>query len=104
MPRWARPGFRTSGLFAQEIPSATLAMFKSKMKYVNAPNFEKFREKWNAQYLDGFIVHISIIALSVSAAGDATFEATKRELNVSGIISVLYFHCWYFRYHKMGCK
>lgn len=41
---------------AQEIPSATLAMF-SKMKYVNAPNFEKFREKWNAQYLDGFIVH-----------------------------------------------
>ena len=39
-----------------EIPSATLAMF-SKMKYVNAPNFEKFREKWNAQYLDGFIVH-----------------------------------------------
>jgi hypothetical protein len=31
---------------AQEIPSATLAMF-SKMKYVNAPNFEKFRDVWH---------------------------------------------------------
>jgi hypothetical protein len=41
---------------AQEMPSATLAMF-SKMKYVNAPNFEKFRAKWCAKYLDGFIVH-----------------------------------------------
>lgn len=41
---------------AQEIPTATLAMF-STLKYVNAPNFEKFREVWNAQYLDGFIVH-----------------------------------------------
>lgn len=41
---------------AQEIPNATLAMF-SKLKYVNAPNFEKFREVWNAEYRDGFIVH-----------------------------------------------
>ena len=41
---------------ALEIPSATLAMF-SKLKYVNAPNFEKFRTQWNAKYLDGFIVH-----------------------------------------------
>ena len=41
---------------AQEIPTATLAMF-SKLKYVNAPNFEKFRQAWNAKYLDGFIVH-----------------------------------------------
>ena len=41
---------------AQEIPSATLAMF-SKLKYVNAPNFETFRDVWNAKYLDGFIVH-----------------------------------------------
>ncbi len=41
---------------AKEIPNATLAMF-SKLKYVNAPNFEKFRQAWNAQYLGGFIVH-----------------------------------------------
>lgn len=41
---------------SQEIPNATLAMF-SKLKYVNAPNFEKFRQTWNAKYLDGFIVH-----------------------------------------------
>ena len=41
---------------ALEIPTAILAMF-STMKYVNAPNFEKFREAWNAQFLDGFVVH-----------------------------------------------
>ncbi len=41
---------------AQEIPNATIAMF-SKLKYVNAPNFEKFRQNWNAEYLGGFIVH-----------------------------------------------
>ena len=29
----------------------------STLKYVNAPNFEKFRETRNAEYLDGFIVH-----------------------------------------------
>lgn len=41
---------------SSEIPNAILAMF-STLKYVNAPNFEIFREKWNAQYLGGFIVH-----------------------------------------------
>jgi len=41
---------------AKEIPTATLAMF-SKLKYVNATNFEKFRENWNAKYLGGFVVH-----------------------------------------------
>jgi hypothetical protein len=41
---------------AQEIPTATLAMF-STMKYVNSPNFETFRKVWNAQFLDGFVVH-----------------------------------------------
>ncbi len=41
---------------AKEIPTATIAMF-SKLKYVNAPNFEKFRDVWHAKYLDGFIVH-----------------------------------------------
>ena len=56
-------GYATRELFTQflaritqEIPNATLAMF-SKLKYVNAPNFEIFREKWNAEYLGGFIVH-----------------------------------------------
>lgn len=41
---------------AKEMPTATVAMF-STMKYVNAPNFEKFRAKWNAKYLGGFVVH-----------------------------------------------
>jgi hypothetical protein len=41
---------------AIEIPAATLAIF-STMKYVNAPNFEKFRERWQATYLGGFVVH-----------------------------------------------
>ncbi len=41
---------------AQEMPNATLAMF-STLKYVNAPNFEQFRQQWNAQFKSGFIVH-----------------------------------------------
>ena len=41
---------------AKEIPTATVAIF-STLKYVNASNFEKFREHWNAEFLDGFIVH-----------------------------------------------
>jgi len=41
---------------ALEIPTATIAMF-STMKYVNAPNFEKFREAWSAKYLGGFVVY-----------------------------------------------
>lgn len=44
---------------AQEIPDATVAMF-STLKYVNAPNFEKFRQKWNAKYLGGFIVRSKV--------------------------------------------
>lgn len=58
-----RFGFAKRELFVQflyriakEIPGAILAMF-SKMKYVNAPNFEPFREFWNAEYLGGFVVH-----------------------------------------------
>ncbi|MGU9963770.1 MAG: hypothetical protein ACNYPD_06650 [Candidatus Halichondribacter symbioticus] len=39
-----------------EMPTATIAMF-STLKYVNAPNFEEFRQNWNAEYKDGFIVH-----------------------------------------------
>lgn len=41
---------------AKEIPNATIAMF-STMKYVNAPNFEEFRNSWKATFLDGFVVH-----------------------------------------------
>ena len=41
---------------AKEIPTATVAIF-SKLKYVNAPNFDKFRETWNAVYQGGFLVH-----------------------------------------------
>lgn len=41
---------------AREIPTATVAMF-SKLKYINSSNFETFREKWNARYLGGFVVH-----------------------------------------------
>ncbi len=41
---------------AKEMPNATLAMF-STLKYVNASNFEKFRENWNAKYMGGFVVH-----------------------------------------------
>ena len=56
-------GYASRELFAQflariavEMPTATVAMF-STLKYVNAPNFEKFRQSWNAQYLGGFVVH-----------------------------------------------
>lgn len=41
---------------SQEIPDATIALF-SKLKYINASNFEIFREKWRSEYLDGFVVH-----------------------------------------------
>ncbi len=41
---------------AKEIPTATLAMF-SKLKYVNAPTLEEFRNIWQATYLGGFVVH-----------------------------------------------
>jgi len=44
------------GRISLEIPNATVAMF-STLKYVNAPNFEKFREIWNAKNLGGFVVH-----------------------------------------------
>jgi hypothetical protein len=41
---------------AQEIPTATLAMF-STLKYVVAPTLGKFRQTWNAKYKGGFVVH-----------------------------------------------
>ncbi|HRI26251.1 MAG TPA: hypothetical protein PLZ45_16350 [Ferruginibacter sp.] len=56
-------GYATRELFtqflariAQEIPTAIVAMF-STLKYFNAPNFEKFRNIWRAEYLGGFVVH-----------------------------------------------
>ncbi len=56
-------GYAARELFVQflvriqrELPNATLAMF-SKLKYVNAPNFDKFRAQWKATYLGGFVVH-----------------------------------------------
>lgn len=56
-------GYASKELFAQflvriakEIPTATIAMF-STLKYVSAPNFEKFRATWKAKYLSGFVVH-----------------------------------------------
>lgn len=56
-------GYAARELFVQflvrisrEMPTATIACF-SKMKHVNAPNFAPFRERWNARYLGGFIIH-----------------------------------------------
>ena len=56
-------GYASRELFAQflarigiEMPTATVAMF-STMKYINAPNFEKFRQAWNAEYQGGFVLH-----------------------------------------------
>jgi hypothetical protein len=58
-----KQGYAARELFVQflvriskEIPDATVAIF-SKLKYVNSPNFEKFRATWSGSYLGGFIVH-----------------------------------------------
>lgn len=55
-------GYASKELFVQflirmrlELPTSTIAMF-STLKYVDAPNFEKFRSLWAATYLDGFVV------------------------------------------------
>jgi hypothetical protein len=56
-------GYAARELFVQflvriqrELPGATIAMF-STLKYVNAPNFVEFRDRWSAKYLNGFVVH-----------------------------------------------
>lgn len=56
-------GYAARELFVQflhrieaELLTSKLAMF-STLKYVNAPNFEAFRARWQAKYLDGFVVH-----------------------------------------------
>lgn len=58
-----KTGYASRELYAQfltriarEIPKAVVAMF-STLKYVNAPNFEKFRATWQPKYKDGFVVH-----------------------------------------------
>jgi hypothetical protein len=59
-------GYASKELFVQflvriaiEIPTATIALF-SKLKYVNAPNFEIFRQNWSGKYLGGFIIHSKV--------------------------------------------
>lgn len=56
-------GKATNELFSQfmariswEFPDCVLAIF-STLKYINSTNFEKFRKKWNASFLGGFVVH-----------------------------------------------
>ncbi len=56
-------GYAKRELFAQflvriyrEMPMTNVAIF-SKLKYVNSPNFEQFRNIWRAKYLGGFVVH-----------------------------------------------
>ncbi len=56
-------GYASKELFVQflvriaiELPVASLAIF-STLKYVNAANFQLFRDKWNAKFLNGFVVH-----------------------------------------------
>ncbi len=56
-------GYAKRELFAQflvriyrEVPTATVAIF-SKLKYVTSPNFDEFRQIWNAEYLGGLVVH-----------------------------------------------
>ncbi|GBU09987.1 hypothetical protein AwWohl_11250 [Gammaproteobacteria bacterium] len=68
----------------QEIPNATLAMF-SKLKYVNSPNFEKFRLDWNARYKGGFIVH------------SKAFDGLKGDFPIGFLI-------WDTNHHKMAIR
>lgn len=55
-------GYAARELFVQflhrimsELPHSKVAVF-STLKYINASNFEKFRNKWTANFLGGFIV------------------------------------------------
>ena len=40
----------------KELPNAVVAMF-STLKYINAPNFEEFRQQWQPEFKGGFVVH-----------------------------------------------
>ena len=88
-------GKSSNELFAQfvarialEIPTATLAMF-STMKYVNAPNFEKFRQAWNAEYLGGFVVHNKVFD-GMSGKFPIGFLIWKTNQNVKNPISEVF--------------
>ena len=73
-------GYATRELFSQfvariykEIPNAIIAMF-SKLKYINASNFEDFRKIWKAEFLNGFVVH------------SKSFEGLKGEFPIGFLI------------------
>jgi hypothetical protein len=70
---------------AIEIPTATVAMF-STMKYVNSPNFEKFRDIWNAQFLGGFVIHNKVFD-GMSGKFPIGFLIWKTNQNVKNPIS-----------------
>ncbi len=76
---------------AQEIPTATLAMF-SKLKYVNAPNFEKFRQVWSAEYVGGLVVDSKSFEglkgnFPIGFLVWKTFPATKKKIDITEIIA-----------------
>lgn len=65
----------------RELPNAVIAMF-SKLKYINAPNFSLFRERWEANYLGGFVVHSKAFdGLSGNfPIGFLVWDVSKREV------------------------
>jgi hypothetical protein len=76
---------------AQEIPTATIAMF-SKLKYVNAPNFEKFRQIWSAEYKGGFVVHSKAFDglkgnFPIGFLIWKTNQSSKKKIEISEIIA-----------------
>ena len=89
-------GYAARELFVQflvrisiEMPNATIAMF-STLKYVNAPNFDKFREIWNAKYLGGFIIHSKVFDglkgnFPIGFLIWATNQKTKKKIVISEI-------------------
>ncbi|MEQ1667172.1 MAG: hypothetical protein ABL868_01840, partial [Sulfuriferula sp.] len=75
---------------AQEMPTATLAMF-STMKYVNAPNFEKFRQAWSAEYLGGFVVHNKAFdgLTGKFPIGFLVWKTNQNDINKTSITEIL---------------
>lgn len=102
-------GKASNELFAQfiarialEIPTATLAMF-STMKYVNAPNFEKFRDVWNATFLGGFVVHNKAFD-GMSGKFPIGFLIWKTNQNVKTSFSEIYVEVFDKDVHPIGEK